>query len=190
MQIVNNPNNSEKVGKELDDLFISLDELSKEERLLSLIRGGEKQTVEFKQTLSLNVATNQKDSKMELMVLKTICGFLNTEGGVLFVGVKDTGDICGIEKSLFPSNDKFLLHFKNLLKDQIGEKFYTLITYDLEKLLDKDLLVVKCQKSKEPIYLGKDGTFYVRSNPSTDELKGKDLVEYVKEHFKHLKDNN
>ena len=29
--------------------------------------------------------------------LKWICGFANTQGGVLYVGISDNGDICGVE---------------------------------------------------------------------------------------------
>lgn len=179
------PRTSSDVMLEIDKIRKSLETLTEEERLLSLIRSGETSKVEFKQTLSKNIKTKQKDEKMEKMVLKTICGFLNTEGGTLFVGVEDSGEICGIDKELYAdNNDKFLLHFKNLLKEQIGAEFFPLIDYEIKKLLDNDVLIVNCKRSDKPVFLGKEEAFFMRSNPATDELKGKELIEYIENHFK------
>jgi len=184
-KVLHDPDSSSEITLELNKLTESLETLSEEETLLSLIRSGETQHVEFKQTLSRNIITKQKDKEMERMVLKTICGFMNTDGGTLFVGVQDTGEICGIDKELYAdNNDKFLLHFKNLLKEQIGAEFFPLINYEIKNLLDKDVLVVNCKKSDDPVFLGKE-SFYVRSNPATDELKGQEQHEYIKNHFKN-----
>lgn len=178
-----NPDSSASVTLEVNKVLHSLETLSEEEQLLSLIRSGETQHVEFKKTLSRNVETKQKDKDIEKMVLKTICGFLNTDGGTLFVGVDDSGDIYGIDKDIHPNNDKYLLHFRNLLKDQIGDEFFTLVDYEIKKLLNKDVLVVKCISSKKPVFLGQEEIFYIRSNPATDELKGRELIEYINNHF-------
>src|ERR1700704_5238042 len=47
--------------------------------------------IEFKSTLRINLHTRQKDSKMELAVLKTVAAFLNMSGGTLVIGVADDG---------------------------------------------------------------------------------------------------
>jgi hypothetical protein len=184
-RILFNPKTSSLVMLEIDKIRKSLETLTEEEKLLSLIRSGESSKVEFKQTLSKNIKTKQKDKEMEKMVLKTICGFMNTDGGTLFVGVQDSGEICGIDKELYANNnDKFLLHFKNLLKEQIGVEFFPLVNYEIKNLLDKEVLVVNCKRSDKPVFLGKEEAFFMRSNPATDELKGKELVEYIENHFK------
>ena len=182
-KVLHDPDSSSDVTAELNKVMESLETLSEEEELLSVLRGGETQQVEFKQTLSKNMKTKQKDKEMEKMVLKTICGFLNTNGGTLFVGVDDNGEIYGIDKDVYPNNDKYLLHFKNLLKDQIGAEFFPLINYEIKKLLDKEVLIVRCEMSKKPVFLGKEA-FYVRSNPATDELKGEEQYDYIENHFK------
>ena len=185
-----NPDSSSSVTVEVNKVLHSLETLSEEEQLLSLIRSGETQHVEFKKTLSKNVETKQKDKEIEKMVLKTICGFLNTDGGTLFVGVDDSGDIYGIDKDIHPNNDKYLLHFRNLLKDQIGHEFFTLVDYEIKKLLNKDVLIVECMRSKKPVFLGQEEIFYIRSNPATDELKGRELIEYINNHFKNEKNRS
>lgn len=184
-RILLDPNSSYSIMNKLNKVKVALETLSEEEEYLSIIRSGENQHVEFKQTLSKNIKTEQADKTIEKMVLKTICGFLNTSGGTLFVGVDDSGDIYGIDKDIHPNNDKYLLHFRNLLKDQIGDEFFTLVDYEIKKLLNKDVLVVKCIRSKKPVFLGQEEIFYIRSNPATDELKGRELLEYIKNHFKN-----
>ncbi len=102
------------------------------------------------------------------------------------IGVSDDGQIRGVDGEIekFHKNiDKFLLHFKNLLKSKIGEEFYPFIDNRLVKLDDVHILLVECKASQTPCYLeSKD--FYVRTNPATDKLEGPKLVEYVKHHFR------
>src|SRR5206468_7845903 len=65
-----------------------------------LIRAGESKWVEFKQTGRVNVHTGQPDKVMGDMVVRAVAGFMNAEGGILLLGVTDTGDVSGIEVDL------------------------------------------------------------------------------------------
>ena len=47
-----------------------------------LIAAGESQTIEFKSTARWNLHTEQPDTKLEHVIVKTVCGFLNAEGGI------------------------------------------------------------------------------------------------------------
>ena len=51
--------------------------------LTDLIGGGESDAVEFKSTLRTNLHTDQRDNRMEHAVLKTLAGFLNSDGGTV-----------------------------------------------------------------------------------------------------------
>lgn len=181
--VIYEPAKAVQVTKNLRDLTTTLTPLSEEEKLLSRIRQGENAHTEFKSTLRWDLHQKKINKDREHDVLRTVCGFMNTSGGLLFVGVEDDGNIIGTSLEAFPNKDKLLLHFKSLIKDQIGASHYPLIKYDIVKLLDHDVLVVEIQKSQSPVYLGRDQLFYVRTNPSTDELKGRDLVEYIHKHF-------
>lgn len=64
--------------------------------LADLLAVGESQTVEFKSTARRNTRAGQQDKKMEHVILKTVCGFLNAEGGTLLIGVDDDGQILGL----------------------------------------------------------------------------------------------
>lgn len=104
----------------------------------------------------------------------------------MLIGVSDDGQIPGLNAEIgkFHKNlDKFLLHWKNLLKNRIGEQYYPFIEYRVVNVDDINVLFVECQPSQSACYL--DGTdFYVRTNPATDRLEGAKLVEYVRNHFK------
>jgi len=161
-------------------------ENSDEEKVKQIISQGETDKIEFKQTLSFDIKKQSKEKYIELAVLKNINGFLNSRGGVLLIGISDNGDCAGIDSEinkLFKGSvDNFLLHFKNILKTNVGEDFYPFIEYDIIKVDKKIILRVNCKRSKKPCYLnGKD--FYVRTNPATDKLEGPRLVNYIQNHF-------
>jgi len=45
-----------------------------------LVTRGESGRVEFKQTAHVNIATKQRDQFIELMVIKSVAGFMNAHG--------------------------------------------------------------------------------------------------------------
>src|SRR6266571_3740367 len=55
-------------------------------------------------------------------VLKTIAAFLNTEGGDLLIGVADNRSIVGIEPDQFPSDDNFMLHLAQVVRNGLGDR--------------------------------------------------------------------
>lgn len=150
-----------------------------------LITSAESKTLEFKQTLSVDVRTKEKQKYIETASLKTIAAFLNSEGGTLIVGVSDNRDPVGIEDEINRfhegSADKFLLHFKNLIRSNIGEQFYPLLDYNLVPIDSKRVLRIDCKRSDCPCFIGDD--FYVRTNPATDKLAGPTMLQYVSTRF-------
>ena len=182
-----NPRSASNIQEKVSDLLEQLNLLSDADRILALIRKGESKTLEFKETLSLDVRKKTKEKYIEKAVLKTIVGFLNTDGGILLVGISDNGDILGLsgEISRFHKNiDRFLLHFKNLIKSQIGEEFYPDIGYRIVNICNKNVLLVECAPDSKPCFL-EQKEFYVRTNPATDLLEGPKLVEYISRRFKN-----
>ena len=118
----------------IDGMLNILNSLSAVDNIRSLIRHGESKIVEFKQTFSLNMRTGEKDKRCEKSSLKTVVAFLNTDGGNLLIGVDDKGNITGLREEMdkfHKSEDKFRLHFRNLIKGKIGEEFYPFITWNI-----------------------------------------------------------
>jgi predicted HTH transcriptional regulator len=160
--------------------------LSDADKIMSLVRSGESKIIEYKEAFSLDIRKGSKEKYIELSALKTIVAFLNTNGGTLLVGISDGGEIKGIREEAYKfhkSSDAFLLHFKNQIKQRIGEQYYPFINHKLVNVLGVDVLMVECGEASSPCFL--DGNeFYVRTNPATDKLDGPKLVEYVRNHFK------
>lgn len=180
-----NPTSSSSILNQLDLMLDAIGNLTDTDRVRNIIREGETKHIEFKETLSLDAKKKTKEKYIELSALKTVVAFLNTDGGILLLGVTNERIIAGLdtEIGMFHKNvDKFLLYLKNLLKTRVGEEFYPYIEYRIIEVEAKLLLLVDCKPSQSPCYLD-NSEFYVRTNPATDKLEGPKLVEYIKNHF-------
>ena len=155
-------------------------------RIKTLINEGEAHKTEFKSTLRTNVHTGQADKIVEHAALKTMAGYLNSDGGTLLIGVDDSKQIVGIDKDNFPSHDKMGLYLTNLIKEHIGAEFLPLINFEIVEIDGKHLLKIDCGKSDKEVFFkaGKDEHFYVRNGPSTATLSGSALVDYISRRFR------
>jgi len=151
-----------------------------------LISHGESSTMEFKSTLRWNIKAKRDDKEMGLIVMKTVCALLNTEGGTVLVGVQDDGTIIGIDLDHFPNDDKYLLHFGQLLNNHIGPEFTAYIHYYVIASGDHIILRVDCEKSNTSVYLrdGDSEDMYIRNGPANVKLSARQSVDYEKKHFK------
>jgi predicted HTH transcriptional regulator len=122
---------------------------------------------------------------MEMGVLKSIAGFLNSNGGALVIGVADDGSPVGCERDGFPDEDRMSLHLINLLKDRLGGQHAINVQPRFDEHDGARVLVVECSRSQSPVFV-KDGVaerFFVRYGPSTQELTGATAQEYIKQRF-------
>jgi hypothetical protein len=180
-----NPRNAKQILENYDSVSKPLCLLSAEDDILRLIRKGEGQKIEFKQTFSKDISTNKKNDNVIRSSLKTIVGFLNSRGGTLLIGVSDKGEVTGIEKDLYFNNDRYLLKFKDLLRDRIGVEFFPFIDYDIYAVGTVKVLRVDCKESDTPCFY-EDKEFFVRTNPATEKLEGKKQLDYIKTRFPKL----
>ena len=168
----------------------------KDESLEEKIEKGETKFVEFKQSLSLDIRkidnykdySPKKEEYLNEVIIKTIIAFLNTEGGELFIGVKDYPiEIFGIDKELKmlykSSTDEILRDIARLIKVFIGLQFTEYIDFDIKAIKNKRIIYFTCRKSSVPIYNLKTDQFFIRNGPSTEELKGRALTDYIKKRF-------
>ncbi len=156
---------------------------NREEAILDLIRGGETEKVEFKSTLRWNLKADKAGKEIEMASLKTVTAFMNSDGGILFVGVDDNGTILGISNDRFPNEDKFLRHFSAIFNQHIGLEFSEYIDFGIKKVKDQKILVVNCKKSPQPVFLKhkNDESFFIRSGPSSRKLSISQVLDYLKE---------
>ncbi|MGH7647742.1 MAG: RNA-binding domain-containing protein [Gemmatimonadaceae bacterium] len=161
-----------------------------------LIKRGESKTLEFKSTLRWSLKEDQQDDKFVThAALKTIAAFLNTEGGDLLIGVADNGAIVGIEKDRLESDDKFMRHLAQVVRNALGDRAGTCIDPKVQIVDGKTVCVVSCQRSPEPVFLKwkgmestPDGDFFVRSGPGTVKLPPDSAREYVRTRFPNSHD--
>ena len=156
-----------------------------EEKVLALIRYGESPNLEFKSTLRTNLKTGKAGKEIELAWLKSVVGFLNTDGGVLLIGVNDGGEVVGIAADQFENDDKCLLHFKNLINQHIGAEFSKYLHAEIRPIVGKTLVAVVCEKAREPAFLivgGGNEEFHIRSGPSSIKLTPRQMLQYLSAH--------
>ena len=156
-----------------------------EEDLLSLIRAGESDGLEFKSTLRWNLHADRSDKHIENECLKTVAGYLNGEGGVLLVGVDDEGEIIGLGKDHFKTEDKMLLHWVNLIKAYLGAGCMRFIRSTVHDVSSSRLLVVECLPAASPVFFNRDNeeSFFVRMGNTTQALKPSEILAYIGQHF-------
>ena len=86
--------------------------------------GEENQTREFKTTTVYPAGNNMRaDVKAQtLELMKVICGFLNAEGGTLYLGVNNEGVASGLNNDIefFGGKDKLDLHIRNNIVQKFG----------------------------------------------------------------------
>ncbi|MHC5162788.1 MAG: AlbA family DNA-binding domain-containing protein, partial [Planctomycetota bacterium] len=85
----------------------------------------------------------------------------------------------------FPNEDKFLLHFNNLINQHLGLETAGSFSFDIRHLESGDIMIVDCQPSPAPVYVTHDRKeeFYVRVGPGTRPLTTRDALEYIRNHF-------
>jgi type I restriction enzyme R subunit len=167
------------------------DYMRRHRRAEELLRLDESKTLEFKSSLRWNLKEDRKDDKQVThAVLKTVAAFLNTEGGDLLIGVADDRSVLGIAHDRLESDDKFMRHLAQAVRNGLGDRAGTCIDPNTQIVEGKTVCLVSCQRSPEPVFLrwkslekSERGDLYVRSGPGTVRLGETDVEEYVRTRF-------
>ncbi len=159
--------------------------------LAAIIANGESNQVEFKPCLLYNFKTNAPGISIKYIIAKAICGFLNANGGAVFIGISDKGKVQGIDfdYSLFEDEnkkDKLLLEVDSLLTHFFGIVVKPNIDVSIETIDNKDILIIGVSNSRTPVFLHnkRDGQmqkeFYVRMSASTRQIQDiEEIVNYI-----------
>ena len=78
---------------------ILIDQLRSElnKNLTALILKGESDELEFKSSFRYDYRQQKVNKALESVIIKTLAGFMNTQGGSILIGVADDGSIVGLE---------------------------------------------------------------------------------------------
>jgi ATP-dependent DNA helicase RecG len=119
--------------------------MKNEQLIKNLIKQGESVQLEFKEVV-------RKED-----IAKTLCAFLNAEGGTLLLGVQDDGKVIGVENA-----GKHELELKQyLFKSIIPE---APITVSVEKIGAKEIISVKVWNGSKPPYIFNGEIFFRRGS--------------------------
>ena len=153
----------------------------------ALIAAGESKHTEFKQTGRVNLHTQQRDPVIEQMVVKSVAGFMNAEGGTLLIGVADDGEVFGIETDMKTlgkkqNQDGFALWLNGLLDNVVGPTAASTVHISFEEHPGGTVCRVDVAPGKGPSFVrGSKGEadLYVRLNNATRLLNTAEALEYV-----------
>lgn len=154
-----------------------------ERELQLMVNEGESDQVEFKSTMRWNLKADKPGKEIEKAWLKSVVAYLNTSGGFLIIGVADDGTVLGLEQDKFKNEDKFLLHFDNLIKQHIGLEYAGFIRGEIRSLGEQNVFLVACDRCPDGVHLklGDNEDFYIRMGPSTRSLPGSRVMDYLQE---------
>ena len=164
---------------------------AKPSTLRSLIDGGESNVLEFKESARWSHGTASK-GKSEQIIVKTLAGFMNNEGGTLLIGVADDGSAVGVESDYAtlskPDRDGYELFLTQLVSDKISGPSAPLCRITFDQLDGYDICRVDVAAAARPVFAcphsSKEQTdFWLRLGNRTDQLRGTDLVGYTDEHW-------
>jgi len=129
---------------------------------------------------------------LEHAVVKTVCGFLNADGGKLLIGVDDHGTPVGLQHDYGtlrkPDRDGFELWLRQHLDTNLSIQTAQIVQIGFGVLEGKDVAVVSVSPSGKPVFSrpldGRDATeFWVRVGNQTKQLHGDDILEYHSAHW-------
>lgn len=100
--------------------------------------------------------------------LKWICGFANSQGGTLYIGVDDNGKVIGL------TNEKKLLED---LPNKIASGLGIITEINSRRKNGLDYIEINVSKSIPPISY--HGEFYVRSGATNQKLTGTALIDFI-----------
>jgi len=151
-----------------------------------IIANDEDYTVEFKSTARWDLHEAKPNKAMEDAVVKTIAGFLNTDGGTLLIGVDNIGTVLGLDHDynrVQPKNgDGFVNWLTTHLINALGHVPVTRARARIVVHDGREICRVDVAKNNGPVWAksSKDArVFYARFNNSTRLVPGDEVDTYV-----------
>ena len=159
-----------------------------EQNTFEIIKSGESNTCEFKETMRVCLKQKAPPEAIELGVLKTIAAFSNSNGGDLFIGVNDSEEIVGLEKDYLSfkpidqNKDGFQKHLDNIISKTFTNSIFSSLLITIETINNLDFCRINVKKARNTIFakINKEEKFYIRRSGSTVELSKSQMIKYLK----------
>lgn len=164
--------------------------LFKQEQFISrdieqTIQLGENEFIEFKSSIRYDYSKNAINKELEIVIAKSIAGFMNAQGGKLIIGVADNGDIVGLENDYatlkHKNRDGFERRVYEIISGFIGAEYCSLAHIYFHTRGEKEFCVINIEKSSSPAYINSEHNtiFYLRAGNATIPLSVKETVNYI-----------
>lgn len=152
----------------------------------SLINVGENQFVEFKPSLRYDYRQVKTAKNQEDVIVRSIAGFLNAEGGILIIGLDDDGEVLGLHNDYFSLKKKnkkgFHQRIMALVSIKLGKDLGVKIHVTFHLLGTNEICSLFIEPANRPVYISEGGEteFYLRTGNVTNALSTSETVEYLK----------
>jgi len=172
--------------------------IKKSDGIADVIAAGETAYVEFKPAIWYDYgrAVNdpnykiKKEENVSDNIVRTVAGFLNAEGGTLFIGVSDDGDAYGLEGDIKLTGRKDLDGLENELNQLISssvskEISAAKIRISLPKFQGQTIAKVEVAKANSPVFMQTSrlqNKFYVRIGNATNTMSVESAFNYISQH--------
>jgi hypothetical protein len=159
--------------------------------IAAILQKAEGQRLEFKSSLRWDYDKGYTNRELEDVVVKTVAGFLNAEGGDLIIGVSDEQEVLGLKADYESSKsiadrDGFERHLNGLLRKAVGDATMAFVTATFHNLDAKEICQVSTEASDHPVYVSSVNgqAFFVRQGNATRSLDPKETLLYATTHWK------
>lgn len=152
--------------------------------ILTLAAKSEGQRLEFKSSARVDLKDRSKQKYIEEAILKTVAGFMNSDGGDLLIGVADDGSLVGIGPDLEIFDGSVDRFERWLLGDLLGRSLgdaaaMRAIAVTFPKARGVTLAHVTVTAATG-VVLVNDSKLYVRMGNQTKALEGREFLDHVK----------
>jgi type I restriction enzyme R subunit len=151
-----------------------------------LVDNDEDFAVEFKSTARWDLRANQPSKAMEDAVVKTVAGFLNTDGGTLLIGIGPDRQVVGLDYDYQrvkpPNGDGFVNWLTTHLTNALGHAAVMRTRARITIHNGHEICRLDVAQSSQPVWAKTstgDRVFFVRMNNSTRKLPDADLEIYL-----------
>lgn len=153
--------------------------------LLTILSAGEGERIEFKAYARWDAHMGRVNRALEEAVARTIAGFLNHEGGMLLIGVTDSGDVVGLQADYQTlkrrDRDGFHQFLMSLVQSRLGGHVCAQAHVDFCEVRGMDVCRIMVEPSAAPVYYqdGAVARYFVRTGNGTRELDVREAILHV-----------
>ncbi len=168
---------------------LAIQERALQQTVHSHIEAGESSQLEFKSSMRWDRNHEKLNKSLEYAVVKTIAGFMNGKGGILLLGVDDSGTILGVEAD-YPSikrsdRDGYQQHIMHLISTRLSANLCDQVDVRFHSIENKDVCMITILASNQPVYVrqGDLARYFLRTGNATRELNTQEAVNHILQRF-------